>query len=172
MGDVSFRSGRSSPIAGIACDPSWSSLAVCPLQRGRCPLGRAPAVTSVSSPRSDPVLLCASHFIVVQSPSRVRLFATPWTAAHQASLSLTISRSLPKFMNLLPSNHLVLCCPLLLPPSIFPSIRVLTNESALHIRWPKYWSFSISPSSEYSGLVSFRMDWFEVFRATTHHSRA
>ena len=86
--------------------------------------------------------------------------ATAWTAAHQASLSLTISRSLPKFMNLMPSNHLVLCRPLLLLPLIFPSIRVVTSESAFRIRWPKYWSFSISPSSEYSGLVSFRMDWF------------
>ena len=101
----------------------------------------------------------------VQSLSRVWLFATPWTAAHQASLSITNSRSLLKLMSIesvMPSNHLILCHPLLLllPPSIFPSIRVFSNESALPIRWPKYWSFSfsISPSNEYSGLISFRMD--------------
>jgi len=90
--------------------------------------------------------------------------ATPWTTAHQASLSITNSWSLHKLMSIesvMPSNHLILCCPLLLPPSIFPSIRVFSNESALHIRWPKCWSFnfSISPSNEYSGLISFRMDW-------------
>ena len=102
--------------------------------------------------------------IVVQLLSCVQLFATPWTAACQASLSFTISQSLPKPMSIesvMPSNHLILYCPLLLPPSIFPSIRVFSNESALHIRWPKYWrlSFSISSSNEYSGLISFRMDW-------------
>ena len=89
----------------------------------------------------------------------------PWTAAHQASLSLTISRSLLKLMSIesvMPSNHLILSHPLLLP-SVFPSIRVFSNESVLHIRWPKYWSFSISPSSEYSGLSSFRIDWFDHF---------
>ena len=99
---------------------------------------------------------------VVQSLSRVSLFATPWTAARQASLPFTNSRSLLKLMSIasvMPSNHLILCCPLLLLPSIFPSIRVFSNESVLHIRWPKYWSFSfnISPSNEYSGLVSFRI---------------
>ena len=104
----------------------------------------------------------------VQSFSRVRLFATPWTAAHQASLSITNSRSLLKLMSIesvMPSNHLILCCPLLLSPSIFPSIRVFSNESVLHIRWPKYWSFSfsISLSNEYSRLVSFRMDWLDLF---------
>ena len=104
----------------------------------------------------------------VQSFSHVRLFATPWTAAHQASLSITNSRSLLKLMSIesvMPSNHLILCCPLLLPPSIFPSIRVFSNESVLHIRWPKYWSFSfsISLSNEYSRLVSFRMDWLDLF---------
>ena len=103
----------------------------------------------------------------VQSLSRVHLFATPWTAACQASLSITNSRSLLKLMSIesvMPSNHLILCCPLLLPPSIFPSLRVFSNESVLHIRWPKYWSFSfsISPSSEYSGLISFRMDWLDL----------
>ena len=93
--------------------------------------------------------------------------ATPWTAAHQASLSITNSRSLPKLMSIelvMPSNHLILCHPLLLPSSIFPSIRVFSNESTLHIRWPKYWSFSfnISPSNEPSGLISFRMDWLDL----------
>ena len=92
---------------------------------------------------------------------------TPWTAAHQASLSITNSQSLLKLMSIelvMPSNHLVLCCPLLLLPSIFPRIRVFSNDSALHIRWPKYWSFSfnISPCSEYAGLISFRMDWFDL----------
>ena len=98
----------------------------------------------------------------VQSLSHVRLFVTPWTAAHQASLSITNSRSLLKLISIklvMPSNHLILCCPLL--PSVFPSISVFSSESLLCIRWPKYWSFSfsISPSSEYSGLISFRIDW-------------
>ena len=106
------------------------------------------------------------HF-VVKTPSRVWLSTTPWTAAWQASLSLTVSRSLTKFMSIalvMPSNHLILCHPLLLLPSIFPSIRVFSNESALHIRWPNYWnfSFSISPSNEYSGLISFRTDLFDL----------
>ena len=99
--------------------------------------------------------------------SHVWLFATPWTAARHASLSITHSRSLLKLMSIesvMPSNHLILCRPLLLPPSIFPSIRVFSNEPVLHIRWPKYWSFSlnISPSNEYSGLISFRMDCFDL----------
>ena len=103
--------------------------------------------------------------IVVQSLSRVWLFATLWTTALQASLSFTISWSLLKLTSLesmMPSNHLILCYPLLLLPSIFPSIRVFSSESALRIRWPKYWSFSfsISPSNEFSGLISFRIDWF------------
>ena len=103
----------------------------------------------------------------VQSLSRVRLFATPWTAARQASLSITNSQSLLKLMSMelvMPSNHLILCRPLFLLPSIFSSIRVFSNESVLHIRWPEYWSFSfsISPSSEYSGLISLRMDWFNL----------
>ena len=107
------------------------------------------------------------QFSSVQSLSHVQLFATPWIVARQASLSITHSRSLPKLMSfesVMPSNHLILCRPLLLPPSIFPGIRVFLNESALHIRWPKYWSFSfkISPSNEYSGLISFRMDWLDV----------
>ena len=105
--------------------------------------------------------------IRVQSLSRVRLFATPWTAAHQTSLSITNSQSSPKPMSIelvMPSNHLTLWRPLLLLPSIFPSIRVFSNESALCIRWPKYWSFSfnISPSNEHPGLISFRMDWLDL----------
>ena len=107
------------------------------------------------------------QFSSVQLLSCVLLFATPWTAACQASLSITNSRSLPKLMStelVMPSNHLILCHPLLLPPSIFPSIRLFSNESVLCIRWPKYWSFSfrISPSNEYSGLISFRMDWLDL----------
>ena len=103
----------------------------------------------------------------VQSLSRVQLFATPWTAANQASLSITSSQRLLKLMfieSVMPSDHLILCHPLLLPPLITPSIRVFSNESVLCIRWPKYWSFSfsISPSSEYSGLISFRMDWLDL----------
>ena len=93
------------------------------------------------------------------------LTVTPWTAACQTSLSFTISWSLLKLMSIksvMPSNHLILCCPLFLLLSIFPSIRVFSNESALCIRWPKYWNFSISPSNEYSGLISFRIDWFEL----------
>ena len=104
----------------------------------------------------------------VLSLSRVRLFATPCAAARQASLSITNSRSVLKLMSIelvMPSNHLILCRPLLLPPSIFPSIKVFSNESALHIRWPKYWSFSfnISPSNEDSGMISFRMDCLDLF---------
>ena len=100
----------------------------------------------------------------VQSLSRVWLFATPWTGACQASLSITNSWSLLRLESVRPSNHLILCHPLLLSPSIVPSIRAFSNESVLHIRWPKYWSFgfSISPSNEYSGLVSFRMDWLDL----------
>ena len=103
----------------------------------------------------------------VQSLSHVWLFVTPWTAACQASLSITNSWSLLKLTSIesvMPSNHLILCCPLLLLPLVFPSIRVFSNKSVLHIRWPKYWSFSfsISPSNEYSGLISFRMDWFDL----------
>ena len=107
------------------------------------------------------------QLISVQSFSCLRLFATPWTAARQASLSITNSRSPPKPMSIksvMPSNHLILCHPLLLLLPIFPSIRVFSNESALRIRWPKYWSFSfsISPSKEHPGLISFRMDWLDL----------
>ena len=110
-------------------------------------------------------------FVVdVQLPSHVGLFMSPGAAACQASLSLTVSWSLHKFMSVesvMPSNHLILCHPLLLLPSIFPSIRVFSNEWVLHIRWPKYWrfSFSISPSNEYSGVISFRIDWFDLLAA-------
>ena len=122
------------------------------------------------------VILCLStltfnwytslQFSSVQSISRVQLFATPWTTARQASLSITNSRRLPRLMSIelvMPSNHLILCHPLLLLPSIFPNIRVFSNESALCIRWPKYWgfSFNISPSNEHPGLISF-MDWLDL----------
>ena len=107
------------------------------------------------------------QFSSVQLLSCVQLFVTPWTAAHQASLSITNSQSLFKLMSMesvMPSNYLILCCPLLLLPSIFPSIRVFSSELALHIRWTKYWSFSfsISASNEHSGLISFRIDWFDL----------
>ena len=123
-----------------------------------------------------------TYINLVLSLSHVRLFVTPWTAVRQASLSITNSRSPPKPMSIvsvMPSNHLILCHPLLLLPSIFPSIRVFSNESALRIRWPKYWSFSfnISSSNEHPGLISFRMDWldFLAVQATLksllqHHS--
>ena len=105
--------------------------------------------------------------ISVQLLSHVQLFETPWTAAHQVSLSITNSQSLLKLMSIgsvISPSHLIFCCPLFLPLSIFPNIRVFSNESALCIRWPKYWSFSfsISPSNEYSGLISFRMDWLDL----------
>ena len=117
----------------------------------------------------------ASQFSSVQSLSRLRLLVTPWTAARQASLSITNSRSPPKPMSIksvMPSHHLILCCPLLLLPSKFPSIRVFSNESALHIRWPKYWSFSfnINPSSEHPGLISFRMDWLDLLASDSQES--
>ena len=125
-----------------------------------------------------------SHIVFssVQSLNCVRLFVTSWTAVRQASLSITNSRSSPKptsIVSVMPSNHLILCRPLLLLPSIFPSIRVFSNEWALHIRWPKYWSFrfNVSPSSEHPGLISFRMDWLDLLavqgtlkRLLQHHS--
>ena len=104
-------------------------------------------------------------FVVVQLLSRVQLLVTSLTAAHQSSLSFTISWSLLKLMSfelVVPSNHLIFCCPLLLLPAIFPSIRALSNELVLHIRCPKYWSFSMSPSNEYSGLISFKIDWLDL----------
>ena len=119
------------------------------------------------------MILCSFLFLhywfsSVQLLSRIWLFVTPWTAARQTSLFTTNSWSLLKLMSIesvMPSNHLILCHPLLLLPSIFPSIRVFFNESVLHIRWPKYWifSFSTSPSNEYSGLISFRIDWLDHF---------
>ena len=112
------------------------------------------------------ILLIGKKMYSVQSLSHVRLFATPWIAACQDSLSITNFQSLLRLVSItlvMPSDHLILCHPLL-PPSIFPSITVFSNESILHIRWPKYWSysFSISPSNEYSGLISFRMNWFDL----------
>ena len=106
-------------------------------------------------------------YISDQLLSQVQLFASPWTAACQASLSITNSQSLLKLMSIksvMPSNHLIFCCPLLPSPSIFPSLRVFSNESDLRIRWPKYWSssFSISPFKDYTGLISFRMDWLDL----------
>ena len=128
---------------------------------------------------------CTPMISSVQSLSRVQLFATPWTAARQASLSITNSWSLLKLMSIesvMPSNHRHPLHPLLLPPSIFASIRVFSSESALRIKWPKYWSFSfsISPSNEYSGLISFRIDWFDLLAVQGtlksllqhHHSKA
>ena len=117
------------------------------------------------------------HFlVVVQLLSRVLLFVTPWTASRHASLSFTIFSNLLKLMaieSVMPSNPLILCRPLLLLPSIFPSIRVFSNESALHIRWPKYWSFSfnLSPSSEHPGLISFRVDQLDVLAVSKGLSR-
>ena len=106
-----------------------------------------------------------SRFSSVQMLSCVQLSVTPWAAAHQTCLSITNSQSLFKLTSIqsvMPSNHLILYCPLLLLPSIFPSIWVFSNDSLLRIRWPKYWSFSISPSNEYSGLISFRVDWLDL----------
>ena len=124
---------------------------------------KGPGVSSLlfTAPSSKP-RTCS-----VQLLSHVWVFVTPWTVAHQASLSITNFWSLLKLMSIqsvMPSNHFILCCPLLLLPAIFPSIRVFSSESALHIRWPKYWSFSfsISSSDEYSGLISFRMDWLDL----------
>ena len=137
----------------------------------RCLLFGGKVMTNLDSilKGRDMTLPAKVQFTSVQSLSCVRLFATPWIAAHQASLSITNSQSLPKLMSIelmMPSNHLILHHPFLLLPSIFPSMRVFINESALHIRWPKYWSFSFSfsiiPSKEYPGLISFRMDWLDL----------
>ena len=169
---------------------SWQLLCTCRTQVGICHQDKRyqwcqpkdSKDVTVSSPLSDLQWhLCEAQqgftwdtenygticHIVVQSLSRVWLLATPWTAAHQVPLSFTVSQSLLKFMSIqsvMPSNHLILCCPLLLLPLVFPSIRVFPNESALCIRWPKYWSssFSISPSNEYSGLISFKIDWIDL----------
>ena len=149
----------------------------------RCMLSPSPPKILASSSGSvinkvSSILLAARQWttiaVVVQSLRRVWLFATPWTAAHQASLSCTISQSLLKLMSIesvMLSNHLVLCCPLLLLPSIFPSGRVFSNALAPHIRCPKFWSFSISPSNEYSGLISFRTDLFDLFAVRSDQAR-
>ena len=132
-------------------------------------VGLSPAQAGCST--ADVLGLVSAHWWLrlssVPSLSHVRLFAIPWTAAYQVSLSITNSWSILKLMSIesvMPSNQLILCPPLLLPPSIFPSIRVFSNESVLHIRWPKYWSFSfnISPTNEYSGPISFRIDWLDL----------
>ena len=139
-------------------------------------------VTLLCTWNNTTALIIGYVLIVVQSPSHVWLFATPWTATHQAFLFFTISQSLPKFMfiaSVMPSSRLILWCRLLLLPSIFPSIRDFSNELAVHIREPKCWSFSFSigPSNEYSGLISFKSDWFVfldfqgIFRCfLQHHS--
>ena len=136
----------------------WSNLAA---------VAAACLVYTSSSKKTIILSLYAYSVSSVQLLSRVQLFATPWIAAHQASLSITNSRSLLKLMSIelvMPSSHLILCRPLLPLSPIPPSIRVFSNESALHMRWPKYWHFSlsISPSSEYPGLISFRMDWLDL----------
>ena len=136
-----------------------------------CPLGNSVRNESKQSSFQYPrghvsPTRCLIFLSSVRPLSHVRLFETPWTAAHWASTSTANSQSLLKLMSIesMPSNHLILCWPLLFPPSIFPSIRVFSNESVLCIRWPKYWSFSfsISSSNEYSGLISFRMDWLDL----------
>ena len=124
-------------------------------------------LTPFAAPRNCYNIVSWLCCFIVQSPNCVQLFATPWTAACQVSLYLTSSRSLPTFMSIalvMSSGHLILWSPLLLLPSIFPSIRHFSNESAVHIRWPKYWlfSFSISPSNGYSGLISLKIDWFDL----------
>ena len=168
-----FSSHRSGGWMSKIRVPAWSGRALfwvsgfslysfCPSWPNHFPKAPSPNTISLEL-EFQPV---NSKFSSVQSLSRVRLFATPRTAACQASLSITNSQSPPKPMSIelvMPSNHLILCH-LLLLPSIFPSIRVFSNESALRIKWPKYWSFSfnISPSNEYSGLISFRMVWFDL----------
>ena len=144
------------------------------------PEGRMPWCKSVTesgiwllTPRK-PILDRQGSVQSVQLLSRVQLFATPWITASQASLSLTKSQSSPKLMSIesvMPSSHLILCCPLLLLPPIPPSIRVFSNKSTLHIRWPKYWcfSFSIIPSKEHSGLTSFQMDWLDLLAVQGTH---
>ena len=150
-------------IAVVDCSPSGPS--VCGILQARI---LEWAAIPLSRRSASCYLRCHLKISSVQSLSCVWLFATPWTAACQASLSLTSSQNFLKLMSIklvMPSNHLILCRPLLLPPSICPSIRVFANESVLRIKWPKYWSFSfsISPSNEYSGLISFRMDWLDLF---------
>ena len=129
-------------------------------------LGKLAHFSAMKCAISFGVFLTSLDFSSVQSLSRVQLFATPRTTARQASLSITNSRSSLKLMaieSVMPSNHLISCHPLLLLPSIFPSIRIFSSESAFRIRWPKYWIFSFNTSNEYSGLISFRTDWFDLF---------
>ena len=141
-----------------------------PVKLKHCPRSRLtvhPRPQPLASTLLPSVSESLTPAVVIYLLSHVQLFATPWTAAHQDSLSFTISWDLLKLFSVesvMPSNHLILCHPLLLLPSIFPSIRVFSNESALRIRWPKHWSFSlsISPSNEYSELISFRIDWFDL----------
>ena len=166
--------GAALPESADAVDPAAAAALDSDLQNSEkinicCfkPSSLCRSVTAASGNQDVPTIPPDSFFVVVWSLCHVQLFATPWMAACQASLSFTISWNLLKLMSIelvMPSNHLILCRPLLLLPSIFPSIRVFSSESALHIRWLKYWSFSfsISPSNEYSGLIPFRMDWFVI----------
>ena len=157
-------------MAGLAQARAASRPGLCAIAPGRRagapPLWQLARSFPVTGPQPLSSLRRAGNWSV-QLLSRVRLFATPWTAARQASLSITSSQSLPKLMSIklvMPSNHLILCHPLLLPPSIFPSITIFSDESVLPIRWPKYWSFSFSiiPSKEIPGLISSRMDWLDL----------
>ena len=146
--------------------PFWASCLVQILKLWCMPKGGEETYSSSVKTQIE-FLTSPNWSCVVQQLSSVQLFVSPWTATYQASLSFTISRSLLKLISIesvMPSNHLILCHPLLLLPSIFHSIRVFANESAFHIRWPKYWSFSfsITPSNEYSGLIFFRIDWFDL----------
>ena len=155
----------------IAFLPRTKSLLISWLQLPFTMIWKPKKIKSVTGSTFFPIYTYTHILIIyissVQLLSHILLFATPWTAAHQASLPITNSQSLLKLMYIglvVPSNHLILCRPLLLLPSIFPSIRVPSNESISRIRWPKYWSFSfnMSPSNEYSGLISFRMDWLDL----------
>ena len=158
--------------SGFGCLPFRTQgpvgpVAFLPLRRGGQLNTSVPPCRPQCPPTQGPLLTQARSAVVVQPPSRVRLFVTPWAAARQASLSFPISQSLLKLMStesVILLNHLLLCRPLLLLPSTFPSISIFCNELVLPIRWPKYWSFSfsISPSNEYSGLISFRMDWLDL----------
>ena len=155
-----FPGSHSLPISA-GCSQESASNHIKPLDAVR------PVLLQKHQKVSESLMVSEKTLQSVQLLSHVRLFTTPWTTAHQASLTITNSRSLLKLMSIqlvMPSNHLILCHPLLLLPSIFPSIRVFSNEFVFQIRWPKYWSFSfsISPSNEYSGLISFRMDWLDL----------
>ena len=164
-GGMTFPSPGYLPSSGtepsLLCLLHWQSDSFCPYSD---PLSQLPSPVPLPIHQPPPCSLCLYFcFVSVQSLSHVQLFAAPWTAACQASLSITNSWNLLKLMSIelvMQSNHLILCRPLLLLPSIFPSIRVFSNESVLHITWPKYWSFSFSiiPSNKYSGLISFKTD--------------